>query len=1137
MRDAKTAKEMWTSIRNVFQRHTLLNKLSARRSFYTAIMSENESVLHFANRIRQLAATLKSMSVSIDESEMAMALLNGLPDQYAPLISALDALGTEDNKNQSLKFDFLKARVMQEEQRIALRNKDALAKSEASALVSQRQSHKHDGKCASCKTRPFCEYCKKLGHLESKCWKKFPHLNPHKKKAISAFIASHTDDDPVVCLVAKYQKAGIPEESQDWFIDSGCSNHMTYNKSLFLSYTSSPESNVKLGNGQKAHVMGIGNIDVNILVNGKSTRCRLMNVLHVPHLGYQLLSVPTWDKQGLETTFKSGRVRVLRDGVLCASGTMYGNLYKLDTAPNTLLQHTALVANSLRLWHERLAHIDPSTIMHMCASGAVSGIKLSSANPENGLQCSGCILGKGHRAIIPKKTSSRATRLLELVHSDVNGPLETPSHGGSRYFITFIDDYSKWTVVFTMRKKSDALTCFKKFHKLAEKHTGEKVNRLNIIKRTQLNPEKVKALRTDNGGEYISGPFKSYLEENGIKHQLTIAYTPQQNGVAERMNRTLLDLVRSMLHHANMDKRFWAEALSTAVYIRNRVTSRSLPTDTTPHHLWLGKAPDLSHARVFGCKCWYVTPKKKVSKLDPRSREALMIGYSTQSKGYKLWDVESHKPVVSRDVTFTESTPKQVRFNTKVDVIDQGGDVDICVDDVTTPDMVGHESSEDTVSHESSEEISDTGSDDESHDPVPEVNPAPRRSSRVSKPPSEWWKTSTSSGHALSAQVIPASYKAATSLDMIDFWKPGIDREHDCLTRNKTWTYVDRQPGMHVLPSKYVFRVKNGGPKARLVVLGCRQLYGTDYTETFAPVVKLSTVRTLLALVASMDLELEQMDVVTAFLNGDLEEDIYMEVPEGFRNSGNLNKVCKLLKALYGLKQAPRQWYAKIHKFLVDVLGFSSSLHDPCLYVRHRSESILIVALYVDDLLIAGSDKSEIAKLKGELSKRFEMKDLGPANVMLGIEIKRHRVDRKLFFSQSACAKEVLTRFGMERSKAVSTPMEKLRHLTAEELTSPAGDVPYRQVIGSLMYLMTGTRPDIAFAIGKLSQHCEKPLHCHWVALKRVLRYVSGTRTHGILFDGRAGTQTRGYSDSDWAGCVESRKSTSGCVFCRQFCS
>lgn len=238
------------------------------------------------------------------------------------------------------------------------------------------------------------------------------------------------------------------------------------------------------------------------------------------------------------------------------------------------------------LWHRRLAHVDPSAIKYMSKNDIVTGIDLTNSGFTFNT-CDGCIMGKGHRTPIPRRSKSSTTRLLELIHSDVNSPMEVASIGGSRYFVSFVDDYSKWTVVYSMKAKSQTFEIFKKFHTYAEKHTGAKVKSISMGQNSSDIAEKIKKLRTDNGGEYISTEFKQYLEKHGIQHQLTIQYTPQQNGVSERMNRTLMNLVRSMLHAADLNKGFWAEALGTAAYIRNRVTSRSLPSGVTPYHRWM----------------------------------------------------------------------------------------------------------------------------------------------------------------------------------------------------------------------------------------------------------------------------------------------------------------------------------------------------------------------------------------------------------------------------------------------------------------------------------------------------------------------------------------------------------------------
>lgn len=1151
-REVETTKQMWKKICDIFERHTLLNKLAARRKFYTATLEEGESILQYANRLRQLAAILKSMNVDIDESEMAMAMLNGLPEAYDPLISAIDAIHGEDEK---LKFDYVKSRIIQEEQRINTRTSQAAAKTEAAALAALAPATTPRA------PRPRCSFCKKKGHTEDKCWKKHPHLNPHTKNTAAIVAGSAADNEPPILLIAKHEDytAQVKDNPDiDWIVDSGCSSHMTHDKTVFLSYAPAPELDfVVVGNGNKAEIVGVGSVKLDLMVGGALKACTLENVLHVPGLGYSLISVPSMDKRGLITTFRRKKCFVRdKSNRLIATGSMIGNLYKLDTARRMQTQNAGFVAQEIDLWHRRLAHIHPSSIEQMSANGSVTGISL--VKPANSKStCDHCVTGKGHRHPFPQKSTTQTTKLLELVHSDVVGPLEVPSLGGSRYFITFIDDYSKWTTVYTMKKKSESLECFIRYHKMAETHTGNKLVKVSVIRHTSSPHEKIKALRTDNGGEYLSRKFKAYLEEYGVTHQTTVAYTPQQNGVAERMNRTLIDLVRSMLQAESIGKELWAEALNTAVYIRNRVASNSLPPRTTPHHRWHGSTPDLSHCRVFGSKCFYVVPKNKLKKLDARSREAIFLGYLENTKGYKLLDKETRKSVQSRDVTFRESENNATQ-DVSIDdepsstTSDRGGEQDVRFesvkddgqeaveerDQVDTPEVQIEEETE-VSTQEPEGDIGDLHDSQEGdsaeQNPANEPDnidgtPVPRRSNRSKRKPCEWWKATANI--ALSAQQIPISYKKAVESDNFDFWKPGIDKEHECLLRNQTWTLVRREPGMHVLPSKYVFRVKNGGPKARLVALGCRQMYGIDYLETFAPVVKLTTIRVLLALAAVHDFDIEQMDVTTAFLNGDLDQDIYMQIPEGLRTPKNEGMVCKLRKSLYGLKQAPRQWYAKIHTFLVVDLKFKASMNDPCLYVQKFESNILIIALYVDDLLIVGNCKTEIVKIKGELSKRFEMKDLGPASVMLGVEITRDRPSRKLWISQREYTSEVLSRFQMQETRTVSTPMDKatLTTLESESSLAPA-NTPYRQAIGSLIYLVTCTRPDLAFTVRRLSQYLEKPQDHHWNAVKRALRYLWSTRNHGILYDGSNGAGLVGYADSDYAGDTATRKSTSGYVF------
>ncbi|KAL5744728.1 hypothetical protein ACOSQ2_027844 [Xanthoceras sorbifolium] len=320
-----------------------------------------------------------------------------------------------------------------------------------------------------------------------------------------------------------------------------------------------------------------------------------------------------------------------------------------------------------------------------------------------------------------------------------------------------------------------------------------------------------------------------------------------------------------------------------------------------------------------------------------------------------------------------------------------------------------------------------------------------------------------------------------------------------------------------------------------MVVKGFQQKEGIDYNEIFSPVVKLTTIRLVLKIVAAENLHLEQLDVKTAFLHGDLEEEIYMRQPEGFKEAGKENLVCRLKKSLYGLKQAPRQWYKKFDSFMSSS-GFTRCQADHCCYIKRFDNSFIILLLYVDDMLVAGSDMQEIMNLKRELSKQFAMKDLGAAKQILGMRIKRDTKSETLLLSQAEYIKKVLSRFNMQDAKPVNTPLgvhfrlSKEQSPKTEEERTHMAKVPYASAIGSLMYAMVCTRPDIAQAVGAVSRYMNNPGKIHWEAVKWILRYLRGTTNKTLCFKGGDTTLT-GYVDADLAGNVDIRKSTTGYVY------
>ncbi|GJW79147.1 zinc finger, CCHC-type containing protein [Tanacetum coccineum] len=387
--------------------------------------------------------------------------------------------------------------------------------------------------------------------------------------------------------------------------------------------------------------------------------------------------------------------------------------------------------------------------------------------------------------------------------------------------------------------------------------------------------------------------------------------------------------------------------------------------------------------------------------------------------------------------------------------------------------------------------------------------------------------------YCYSIEEDPRTYNEAMQSRDSAFWKEAIDDEIGSIMENNTWIISNLPSGCKPLGCKWIFKrkMKVDGTidkfKARLVIQGFRQKEGIDYFDTYAPVARITTIRLLLALAAIHNLVIHQMDVKTAFLNGDLDEEVYMKQPEGFVMPGNEHKVCKLVKSLYGLKQAPKQWHQKFDEVVLSS-GFLLNQSDKCVYSKFNSSGEgVIICLYVDDMLIFGTDQNQVDKTKKFLSSKFSMKDMGEADVILGIKIKRE--NKGIVITQSHYIEKILKKFNREDCSPVSTPMdpvEKLKPNTGK----PVDQLEYSRAIGCLMYAMTSTRPDIAYAVGRLSRFTSNPSRQHWQAITRVFKYLKGTMNYGLSYMGYPSV-LEGYSDASWINHVKDSSSTSGWVF------
>lgn len=363
-------------------------------------------------------------------------------------------------------------------------------------------------------------------------------------------------------------------------------------------------------------------------------------------------------------------------------------------------------------------------------------------------------------------------------------------------------------------------------------------------------------------------------------------------------------------------------------------------------------------------------------------------------------------------------------------------------------------------------------------------------------------------------------------------WKNAMDKEFSALMHNKTWHLIPQTQGKNIIDCKWVYKIKRkaGGSidryKARLVAKGFKQRYGIDYEDTFSPVVKAATIRLILSVAVSRGWTLRQLDVQNAFLHGYLEEEVYMRQPPGYEDKEHPHSLCKLDKALYGLKQAPRAWYSRLSKKLQE-LGFTPSKADTSLFFYNKGKHTIFVLVYVDDIIVASSSTQATECLLKDLEKEFALKDLGDLHYFLGIEVKKTRDG--LLLTQGRYTSEILQRANMSTCKPVNTPLSTSEKLSQTEGTAlgPSDSTQYRSLVGALQYL-TLTRPDISFSVNKVCQFLQQPTTAHWSAVKRILRYLKGTQDVGLKISKSSSTIISAFSDADWAGCVDDRRSTGG---------
>ena len=555
--------------------------------------------------------------------------------------------------------------------------------------------------------------------------------------------------------------------------------------------------------------------------------------------------------------------------------------------------------------------------------------------------------------------------------------------------------------------------------------------------------------------------------------------------------------------------------------------------DKTPYELWKNKKPNISYFKVFGSKCFILNTKDNLGKFDAKYNVGIFLGYSSSSKAYRVFNKKTMVVEESVHVVFDESNESLERRES----------VD---DDVGLDFSMGRLQIDDKV-HQQEEEIDSKKEESPfAHPPPPQLEQGessqelPKEWKFVTSHPQDQIIGNPSIGVrtrsslrnicnnlAFISQIEPKKLNDAI---IDENWVISMQEELNQFERNEVWELVPRPNDQSVIGTKWVYKNKmdeNGiiiRNKARLVAQGYNQQEGIDYEETFAPVARLEAIRMLLAFACHKNFILYQMDVKSAFLNGFINEEVYVEQPPGFGSFNFPNHVFKLKKALYGLKQAPRAWYERLSKFLISS-GFKMGKIDTTLFIKLRENDILIVQIYVDDIIFGATNVSLCEEFAKSMHNEFEMSMMGELNFFLGLQIEQ--LKEGTFINQTKYIRDLLKKFNLEEEKAKNTPMGSSIKLVMDEKGKSVDQTKYRGMIGSLLYL-TASRPNIMYSVCLCARFQACPKESHLNAVKRIFRYLKSTIDIGLWYPKCDNFELICYSDADFGGCKIDRKSTSG---------
>ena len=1185
-----TVKERWDAVVKEFSKKSAYAQTDLRAKFMAMRCPEKTNPRDFLENLQVKKEELSQAGIVIDEKDYFSVILSSLPYSLSNFTSNL--LAAAHFSSKTMAPDDLLPMLMEESDRQQAQRsrgkgsgKGKNEEDEALAAGQSSRGRSCKGKGKGKHADLTCYNCDEKGHISRFCKKpkkqkkgdESPKQNGNGKSKDSSGSGSAAE---------KVEEEGAwmaEEEEGDWFdealrmmddegrmdtkvedfgntsneafvvaetveldgiaelYDSGCTNHISPYRDRFVNFQRTLPRAFKAANKQSFSTIGKGDLIIDVPDDDHFTQLRLTDVQYSPNVAYTLVSIGRLDEEGFTATFGQGKC-VLRG----PDGEKLGEVQR-TARKSYKVEHEEGMANAaeetltIDQLHRRMGHASIQVIRDLVTKGMVTGLRLEYTPTGKPFFCESCVYGKATRKSVPKiRQGERAVVFGGEIHSDLWGKSPVEFKGGKNYMDTYINDKTRLTHVYFLCKKDEQPEAYKAYEAWVENHMGVRL----------------KVLNSDRGGEYLGGDFIAYLKSRGTLQKLSVHDTHQESGVAERRNRTIVERVRALLHASGLPKNLWAEAARHVVWLLNRTTTKAVE-GMTPYEAAFGKKPNLKGIREWGERVWVRV--EGGNKLGGRVREGKWLGVDEESKGVRVYWPDTKTITVERNTYYDDSSASHLEGEHTVELTTNETNTDSSTPSATPNLSDRNKTQADDKGkgkriRKPSQRVVDllegrgTWTDEHTNSIVPPGVQLMAEGGADDDNLTDWLVIPDHmEGYAFAATIgdsealEPRSLAEAKRGGDWPLWEKAIREELATLKEAGTWELVEALVGANIVGSKWVFKVKKDAMgkvvwyKARLVAQGFSQVPGIDYFDTFTPVARLASIRTVLVFAAANDLETGQIDIKGAYLNGELTDDehIYMRQPPGYAE-GKL--VCKLHKTLYGLKQSGRCWYQKLVEIMTKLKFERNEVDQAVFYRRNKGAGVLIIVLvHVDDCSIVASTQPLIDQFKIAIKKHVDITDMGDLHWILGIEVKRIREERKVLLSQCSYIDSILRRYGFEDLKPISTPMDPNMRLTSAQCPTATDDiakmrdVPFHEAIGSLMYASLGTRPDITFAVQTLSCFAKNPGVPHWEAVKRVFRYLKGTRELWLSYGGVM-KEMEGYADAD-GSMMEDRKAISGYAF------